>query len=128
MTRIYIAHPYTGDEEKNREHAIKVEELLREATPNVSFYNPVGRLSEQFKALPYLEVMDRCLAELASCDGVVFCGAWENSTGCRMEVRRARELQLPRWYGVVAYVKSWTQVANEAAQVVAAEMNKGALA
>ena len=31
--RIYIAHPYTGDEERNRERALKAEELLRQATP-----------------------------------------------------------------------------------------------
>ena len=35
--RIYIAHPYTGDEERNRERALKAEELLRQATPNVGF-------------------------------------------------------------------------------------------
>ena len=35
--RIYIAHPYTGDEEKNRERALKAAELLRQATPNAEF-------------------------------------------------------------------------------------------
>ena len=35
--RIYIAHPYTGDEERNRERALKAEELLRQATPNTEF-------------------------------------------------------------------------------------------
>ena len=47
--RIYIAHPYTGDEEKNRERALKAEELLLQATPNVIFFNPVGKLSEKMK-------------------------------------------------------------------------------
>ena len=44
--RIYIAHPYTGDEEKNRERALKAEGLLRKATPQTAFYNPVGRMSD----------------------------------------------------------------------------------
>jgi hypothetical protein len=114
--RIYIAHPYTGNEEKNRERALKAEELLREVTPNAEFFNPVGRLSlsEQFKALRYVEVMNRCLAELASCDGIVLCGKWEDSPGCRMEAKTARELQLPCWYGVDAYLKNWKQVEIEA--------------
>ena len=112
--RIYIAHPYTGNEERNRERALKAEELLREATPNAEFFNFVGRLSKQFKPLRYVEVMNRCLAELASCDGIVLCGKWEDSPGCRMEAKTARELQLPRWYGVFVYVTSWKQVEIEA--------------
>ena len=112
--RIYIAHPYTGDEEKNRERALKAEELLREATPNAEFFNPVGRMTEQFKALRYVEVMNRCLAELASCDGIVLCGDWTKSTGCRIEAQVAQRLSLPRWYGVDAYVKMWRCVEIEA--------------
>ncbi|MEX5285818.1 DUF4406 domain-containing protein [Selenomonas sputigena] len=74
--RIYIAHPYTGDEVRNRERARKAEELLRKATPQTAFYNPVGRMSEskQFAAMSYSDIMVICLAELARCDGVVFCG------------------------------------------------------
>lgn len=114
--RIYLAHPYTGDEERNRERALKAEELLRRATPNAEFFNPVGRLTEQFKALPYVEVMNRCLAELASCDGIVICSGWENSPGCRIEARTARELQLPRWYGTGDYGISWGRVERNAQQ------------
>ena len=112
--RIYIAHPYTGNEERNRERALKAEELLREATPNAEFFNPVGRLSKQFKPLRYVEVMNRCLAELASCDGIVLCGKWEDSPGCRMEAKQARAFHIPRWYGVDAYLKNWKQVEIEA--------------
>ena len=112
--RIYIAHPYTGDEARNRERALKAEELLREATPNAEFFNPVGRMPEQFKALRYVEVMNRCLAELALCDGIVLCGKWEDSPGCRMEAKQARALEMPRWFGVDAYVKNWKQVEIEA--------------
>lgn len=51
--RIYLAHPYTGDEEKNRERALKAEELLRKATPNAEFFNPVGRMTERFRGMSY---------------------------------------------------------------------------
>ncbi len=112
--RIYIAHPYTGDEERNRERALRAENWMRRETPNVEFFNPVGRLTEQFKALPYVEVMNRCLAELASCDGIVLCGDWENSPGCRMEAKHAKALDMPRWFGVDAYVKNQRQAAAEA--------------
>ena len=37
--RIYIAHPYTGDEERNRERALKAEEVLRRTTPNAEFFS-----------------------------------------------------------------------------------------
>ena len=74
--RIYLAHPYTGDEEKNRERALRAEELLRKATPQTAFYNPVGRMSDskQFAAMSYAGIMAHCLGELTRCDGIVFCG------------------------------------------------------
>ena len=117
--RIYIAHPYTGDEARNRARALRAEEVLRRATPWAEFFNPVGRLSEseRFGQMLYVEVMDRCLRELAKCDGVVFCGDWSLSPGCRVEVQTAKRLQLPRWYGVDAYVRSWALVARAAREM-----------
>ena len=114
--RIYIAHPYTGDEVRNRERALRAEELLRKATPQTAFYNPVGRMSEskQFASMFYAEVIVICLGELARCDGVVFCGKWEDSPGCRMEAKHAKALEIPRWFGVNAYVTSWKRAADEA--------------
>ena len=112
--RIYIAHPYTGDEEKNHERALKAEELLRQATPNAVFFNPVGRLSGKMKTKRYVDVMSYCLKELMDCDGIVLCGKWEDSPGCRMEAKQARVLEIPRWFGVGAYLKNWKQVEIEA--------------
>ena len=112
--RIYIAHPYTGDEEKNRERALKAEEQLRQATPNVEFFNPVGRLSEKMERKRYVEVMGYCLTELIDCDGIVLCGKWETSPGCLMEMKKAKALNMPRWFGVDAYLKNWKQVEIEA--------------
>jgi hypothetical protein len=112
--RIYIAHPYTGDEEKNRERALKAEELLLQATPNVIFFNPVGKLSEKMKTKRYVEVMSYFLKELMACDGIVFCGDWKESTGCRFEAYAAKQLQLPRWYGAEAYAATWAQVESKA--------------
>ena len=114
--RIYLAHPYTGDEEKNRERALKAEELLRKATPQTTFYNPVGRISasKQFAGRSYAEVMAEGLSKLTECDGIVFCGDWKKSAGCRFEAYTAKQLQLPRWYGVDAYVKMWRCVEIEA--------------
>ena len=82
----------------------------------MEFFNPVGRMSEQFEGLSYVEAMNRCLAELASCDGIVICSGWENSPGCRIEARTARELQLPRWYGTGDYGISWGRVERNAQQ------------
>lgn len=114
--RIYLAHPYTGDEEKNRERALRAEELLRKATPQTAFYNPVGRMSDskQFATMSYAGIMAHCLGELTRCDGVVFYGDWKESVGCRIEAQVAQRLSLPRWYGVDAYVKMWRCVEIEA--------------
>ena len=114
--RIYIAHPYTGDEVRNRERALKAEGLLRKATPQTAFYNPVGRMSDskQFAAMSYAGIMAHCLGELTRCDGIVFCGDWTRSAGCRLEAQVAQRLILPRWYGVDAYVKMWMRVEDEA--------------
>ncbi len=114
--RIYLAHPYTGDEVRNRERALRAEELLRKATPQTAFYNPVGRLSasKQFAAMSYTDIIAHCLSELARCDGVVFCGDWAQSRGCILEAQVAQRLSLPRWYGVGAYVKMWRCVEIEA--------------
>ena len=112
--RIYIAHPYTGDEEKNRELALDAEKALRKATPNAEFFNPVGRMTGRFEGLSYAEVMAQCLSELTECDGIVFCGDWKESAGCRFEAQVAQRLSLPRWYGVDAYVKMWRCVEIEA--------------
>ena len=114
--RIYIAHSYTGDEEKNRERALRAEELLRKATPQTAFYNPVGRMSDskQFAAMSYAGIMAHCLGELTRCDGVVFCGDWKESVGCRIEAQVAQRLSLPRWYGAEAYAATWAQVESKA--------------
>ncbi len=114
--RIYIAHPYTGDEVRNRERALRAEGLLRKATPQTAFYNPVGRMSDskQFAAMSYAGIMAHCLGELTRCDGIVFCGDWKESAGCRIEAQVAQRLSLPRWYGVDAYVKMWRCVEIEA--------------
>ena len=114
--RTYLAHPYTGDEEKNRERALRAEELLRKATPQTAFYKPVVRLSasKQFAAMSYAGIMAHCLGELTRCDGIVFCGDWKESAGCRIEAQVAQRLSLPRWYGVDAYVKTWRRIEIEA--------------
>ena len=112
--KIYIAHPYTGAEERNRKLALDAEELLRKATPNAEFFNSVGRMTGWFEGLSYAEVMAQCLSELTECDGIVFCGDWKESTGCRFEAYAAKQLQLPRWYGAEAYAATWAQVESKA--------------
>ena len=111
---IYIAHPYTGAGERNRKLALDAEELLRKATQNAEFFNPVGRMTGRFEGLSYAEVMAQCLSELTECDGIVFCGDWKESTGCRFEAYAAKQLQLPRWYGAETYAATWAQVESKA--------------
>ena len=64
--------------------------------------------------MSYAGIMAHCLGELTRCDGIVFCGDWKESAGCRIEAQVAQRLSLPRWYGVDAYVKMWRCVEIEA--------------
>ncbi len=112
--RIYIAHPYTGDEEKNRERAKEAEELLHKATPWVFFYNPARHVK------PIWERTSVYFEELLKCNGVVLCGDWMQSEGCRLEAKIAKKLKMPRWYGVDAYVKMWAQIEDDARKVESA--------
>lgn len=98
MKMIYISHPYSGQEVKNRSQAVKIAAGLFKKTPYVLFINPldVMRHLKTAKA-SYEVVMEKCKALLEKCDGIIMTGEWKASNGCMEEYNYAKSLRIPIW-------------------------------
>ena len=83
MKRYYISHPFTGNEEKNKADADRIRAALKEAHPDICFMNPLGMFGN--KDTDYCTALADALELLSTCDAVIFCPGWEDSTGCRAE-------------------------------------------
>ncbi|MBR4694838.1 MAG: DUF4406 domain-containing protein [Selenomonadaceae bacterium] len=83
MKRYYISHPFTGNEEKNKADADRIRAALKEANPSICFMNPLGMFGN--KDTDYCTALADALELLSSCEAVIFCPGWEDSTGCRAE-------------------------------------------
>lgn len=93
--RIYLSHPYGGQEE-NRDKAAALAKMYRsiwdaEGKEAWEIVNPL----EYFAALEADGVDDDTLLIMAAtlmddCDGVLFAPGWKKSRGCRYEHFRAR--------------------------------------
>lgn len=83
MKRVYISHPFTGDENYNLEHAGKVRAALKEAHPDVCYLNPLGMFGDE--DTDYTTALADALELLSVCEEAIFCPGWEKSTGCRAE-------------------------------------------
>lgn len=83
MKRVYISHPYTGDEERNLDHAARVRAALKEAHPEVCYLNPLGMFGGP--DTDYTTALADALELLSICNEAIFCKGWETSTGCRAE-------------------------------------------
>lgn len=83
MKRYYISHPFTGNEEKNKADADRIRAALKEANPDICFMNPLGMFGN--KDTDYCTALADALELLSSCEVVIFCPGWEDSTGCRAE-------------------------------------------
>lgn len=83
MKRYYISHPYTGNEEKNKADADRIRAALKEANPSICFMNPLWMFGN--KDTYYCTTLADALELLSSCEAVIFCPGWEDSTGCRAE-------------------------------------------
>ncbi len=83
MKRYYISHPFTGNEERNKADADRIRAALKEAHPDICFMNPLGMFGN--KDTDYCTALADALELLSSCEAVIFCPGWEDSTGCRAE-------------------------------------------
>lgn len=90
MKRYYISHPYTGDEDRNRAEAAKIQQVLQEAFPKILFLNPLAMFAP-LADIHYEQVMEYCLEVLTNCDAIVMSGEYRNSRGCMREYKAAKD-------------------------------------
>ena len=90
MKWYYLSHPYTGDEEKNKEEAAEIHRKLQELHPDVLFLNPLAAF-DPLADMPYEQVMEYSIEMLIACDAVVMSGNYKESRGCMAELKAAQE-------------------------------------
>ncbi|MBQ9284233.1 MAG: DUF4406 domain-containing protein [Acidaminococcaceae bacterium] len=84
MKTVYVAHPFRGDKDRNREDAKEVCILLKELNPDCCFVSPLDAF-RWADDLEDREVLEMCKELVIRCDAIYLCTGWENSEGCRME-------------------------------------------
>lgn len=98
MKLIYISHPYSGDERKNRTDAEKIAAGLQKRYPHIVFVNPLNAMRHIKKTkLTYDDTLALCIGLLAACDGIIMTGSWKDSKGCNMERSFAISREMPVW-------------------------------
>lgn len=104
MDMIYISHPYTGMEVKNRKSAEEIARTLAVKFPHIIFVNPLNAMRHlRNTKIPYDAVLAQCKALLANCNGIIMAGDWKDSKGCMAEFNFAKEMQIPIWENVREY-------------------------
>ena len=92
MKMFYISHPFTGNEEQNRQEARKITALLKREYPQYIFINPLDAIkyAENVPEWNYEEILNQCIDIMYKCDGIIMTGQWENSRGCLAEKEAAQ--------------------------------------
>ena len=83
MKRVYISHPYTGNEEANLQDAERIRAKLKAANPDICYINPLGMLGGP--ETDYCTALADAMELLSACHAAVFCPGWGLSTGCKAE-------------------------------------------
>lgn len=100
MKLIYISHPYSGEEKKNRNHAEEIAAKLASLYPHIVFVNPLNAMRHITKTkLTYGDTIALCIGLLAACDGIIMTGDWQKSNGCKAERDFAVSRGMTVWDG-----------------------------
>lgn len=95
MKKIFVSHPFTGNEKQNRSDAAGIVANLRYEHPDMQFINPL----EVFRPLggwcPEYAILAACMNLIRQCDAVLQCDGWEKSAGCRAEAAFAIVIEIP---------------------------------
>lgn len=96
MFTVYLSHPYTGDEKKNRLKARQIAAQIASVYPGIAIVNPLDALQyATMTELSYDEILKIDIELLSRCDAILMAGDWEHSRGCRREARAAYEQGIP---------------------------------
>lgn len=92
MKMVYVSHPFTGNEEKNREEARKITSRFAYNYPDIVFINPLDAMCAQEEAgLDYEDILSQTVELMNRCDIVMMTGNWGKSAGCQVELQVAVE-------------------------------------
>lgn len=101
MFTVYLSHPYTGDEDKNRLIARQIAARIVSEYPDIAVVNPLDALQyAKMTQLSYDEILKIDIELLSRCDAVLVRGDWERSLGCRREVKAAHERNIPVFWNM----------------------------
>jgi hypothetical protein len=95
MKRIFLSHPFTGNETENFRDAAIIESRLRNRYSFLDIINPLKLFNHLTGAIPEDEILTSCMHVILTCDAVVQCDGWENSCGCRAEAAFSRVSKIP---------------------------------
>ena len=98
MTKlIYIAHPYTshGTPEENYQKVDTICKHIINNEPNIVPISPIHTFNFFPPTGDQTQVIKMCLCLLSQCEEIRFYGPWQNSFGCRQEMRHAIENNKP---------------------------------
>jgi hypothetical protein len=109
MKKIYISHPLRGNTDRtypnykivfdNVAAVDRICQSIAATYPDVLPLSPIHAFSFLKVFEDDEKALEICLKLLELADGMWVFGDWKNSEGCRIEMRRARELCMPICYG-----------------------------
>jgi hypothetical protein len=85
--RVYISHPYGGDE-KNKAKVEKIIKNLIKEYPQHTFVSPIHCFGFMYTAVDYQTGLNWCLDLLDACNEMWVYGDYRNSKGCTEEINR----------------------------------------
>ena len=92
---IYIAHPFRNDPDLNTARTSAICWRLHAMYPELTFISPI----HNFVYLdPDTDVTAQCMDLLSMCGELWVFGDYEQSTGCLMEIEKAKEMCIPIHY------------------------------
>jgi hypothetical protein len=94
MKKIYVAHPYGGQEE-NKQSVEKIIKKLIKNNPDVLYFSPIHCFEYTYFYVSYEQGMEYCLGILKTCDELILCPGWEKSRGCNIEKKYAEDNSIP---------------------------------
>lgn len=91
MKKVYVSHPFTGDEAENILDAQATCAVLKQEHPDWCLVNPLDAFCWADRAnLTYDGILEMCIDLMLMCDAVYMCRGWGDSKGCRAEQDRAQ--------------------------------------
>jgi len=96
--KVYIAHPFRNDPQGNMKKVGMICTDIIRGHPDIL---PVSPLHNFAYLPPEEDVIDHCIELLSNCDELWVFGDWEESAGCRAEVKYALETdkKIICWHG-----------------------------